>query len=144
MKKLKSIRLFLAVFSLLVLSTAPFEAVQANRDETEPPVPATFTGQTQRIQFEPGTTSAVVEHSVIRGMRDTYTFRAQAGQAMIIDVISLEGNAVFDLVAPNGDIVLAESSAWSGFLPGEDAGDYKIIVGGTRGNATYTLNVEIL
>ncbi|MDY7016457.1 MAG: hypothetical protein SVX43_23240 [Cyanobacteriota bacterium] len=144
MKKRQRIFLSLLVLSPIVLLADPFEAAKANRDYTSQPFPATLTGQIQRLQFAPGTTSTVVEHSVVRGMRDTYILRARAGQVMTVDLTSLEDNAVFELVAPNGEVILTESYGWKGFLPGEDAGDYKIIIGGMRGNATYTLNIEIL
>ena len=38
-------------------------------------------------------------------------------------------------------LILQETTDWSGVLP-ED-GDYQVIVGGTRGNATYTMQVQI-
>jgi hypothetical protein len=59
-----------------------------------------------------------------------------------VHITSLEDNAVFDLYAPGGRRSLAEETTdWTGELP--RSGDYVISVGGTRGNATYTLEVTI-
>ncbi len=60
---------------------------------------------------------------------------------MTLTMTSLEQNAVFDIQAPNGTYLAEETTSWSGRLP--QSGDYSVIVGGTRGNATYTLDVTI-
>jgi hypothetical protein len=61
---------------------------------------------------------------------------------LIVHITSLENNAVFDVDAPGGRRTLAqETTDWTGELP--RSGDYVISVGGTRGNATYTLEVTI-
>jgi len=95
----------------------------------------------QRVQFEPGTTAAEVQQSVIRGERDLYLVNAQGGQQMQLELTSLENNAAFDVVAPSGLILARESTAETLFLP--HTGDYQVIVAGTRGNASYRLRVEI-
>lgn len=99
--------------------------------------------RTRRIQFPLGSSSAIVANSVVRGTRDIYLLRANPGQIMKVNLSSLENNAVFDLIAPNGTKILQETYIWQGILPGQRSGDYKIIVGGTRGNASYHLEVEI-
>jgi hypothetical protein len=60
---------------------------------------------------------------------------------MELKITSLENNAVFDVIAPNGEILKTEATQSSLKLPA--TGNYEIIVGGTRGNATYKLNVKI-
>ncbi|MEC4982988.1 MAG: hypothetical protein SAJ37_04830 [Oscillatoria sp. PMC 1068.18] len=95
----------------------------------------------QRIQFAPGKSSAVVSNSVIRGERDVYLVKANSGQTMKLTISSLEDNAVFDLIAPGGKNLELGATNASVVLP--VAGDYTVIVGGTRGNATYDLEVEI-
>ncbi len=60
---------------------------------------------------------------------------------MTISLTSLENNAVFDLVSPNTTILNKGVTNTHLVLPAN--GDYKIIVRGTRGNATYNLYVEI-
>ncbi|MDB9509261.1 MAG: hypothetical protein GPI96_18615 [Microcystis aeruginosa BS13-02] len=94
-----------------------------------------------QIQFAPGTNSATVNQSVVRGSRNIYLLRANRGQRMDLKITSLENNAVFDVIAPNGEILTGEATQSSLKLPA--TGNYEIIVGGTRGNATYKLNVKI-
>ncbi|MDJ0578784.1 hypothetical protein [Crocosphaera sp.] len=97
--------------------------------------------RTTRIQFNRGEISTTVNDSVVRGTRDIYLLRANQSQIMKISLTSLENNAVFDLVSPNNTILTEEVTDIGLVLPMN--GDYKIIVGGTRGNATYNLYVEI-
>ena len=97
--------------------------------------------RTRRIQFDRGATSSIVKDSVVRGTSDIYLVGALASQTMKISLSSLENNAVFDLVTPKGTIIKQEVTSVNLVLPLN--GDYKIIVGGTRGNATYQLYVEI-
>ncbi|BAY86712.1 hypothetical protein NIES267_62230 [Calothrix parasitica NIES-267] len=97
--------------------------------------------RTRRVKFDRGATSKTVKDAVIRGTRDIYLFGANKGQQMNVDITSLEDNAVFDVVSPDGQILERETKNWSGELP--QKGDYKIVVGGTAGNATYELNTEI-
>ena len=94
-----------------------------------------------QIRFAPGTNSATVNQSVVRGSRNIYLLRANRGQRMDLKITSLENNAVFDVIAPNGEILTTEATQSSLKLPA--TGYYEIIVGGTRGNATYKLNVKI-
>jgi len=95
----------------------------------------------QRVAFAPGTSGTTLENSVVRGDRDLYILGAQGGQEMTLFITSLEDNAVFDVVSPSGDILLLEGVGETLMLP--QTGDYSIIVGGTRGNATYSLDVLI-
>jgi hypothetical protein len=76
--------------------------------------------------------------------RDRYILHARAGQTLIVHITSVENNAVFDIYRPGGKRTLEnaqESTDWTGPLP--RTGDYIIEVGGTRGNATYTLEVTV-
>ncbi|MBV6627182.1 MAG: hypothetical protein KI793_30295 [Rivularia sp. (in: Bacteria)] len=97
--------------------------------------------RTIRINFDTGTSSKTVKDSVVRGTRDIYLLNANKGQQMNVNITSLEDNAVFDVISPNGKILQQEAKSWSGKLP--QKGDYKIVVGGTRGNASYELTTEI-
>lgn len=94
-----------------------------------------------RVKFASGANSTTIKQSVIRGERDTYLLGAKQGQQMNLKITSLENNAVFDVTAPDGKTIKQEATTWSGKLPAN--GDYQIVVGGTRGNATYELIVEI-
>lgn len=94
-----------------------------------------------RIEFAPGSTSSQVQNSVVRGTRDTYLLNAAAGQTMRLNISSLENNAVFEVVGPDGAVLAQEEEQLTLELPA--SGDYQVIVGGTRGNASYTLDVAI-
>jgi Tol biopolymer transport system component len=101
----------------------------------------------KRVTFSPGSHSATLKGSVIRGERDEYLLDARARQQMSVRISSLEDNAVFHIVEPGSNRTLPgagerdDAREWSGELP--TSGDYTIVVGGTRGNATYTLRVTI-
>lgn len=66
---------------------------------------------------------------------------AAAGQTLNLTLTSLEDNAVLDVYAPDGALLAREATTASVELP--SGGDYTIIVGGTRGNASYELIIEI-
>jgi len=109
--------------------------------EAEDLEPATTNGTRKRVEFAPGTSSTVVSHAVLRGDRDVYLLGAAAGQVMVLSITALENNAVFDVVAPNGKVLAQASTEQEVRLP--TAGDYQVIVGGTRGNASYDLTIAI-
>ena len=117
-------------------------------------------GVKKQIQFPRGSTSAVIEESVIRGEQDFYYLATKAGQTMEVVISSLEKNAVFSIYKPGYTIAIDkdglteikgeplpragetdDATAWKGKLP--VSGKYLIVVGGTRGNATYKLKVTI-
>lgn len=103
-------------------------------------------GVTKRVTFKRGKKAATMSGAVIRGDRDTYILRAKAGQMMHTKITSLENNAVFTVEAPNGEFLqdageTDDATNVTNDLPW--AGDYKIVVGGTRGNASYKLTVSI-
>ena len=111
------------------------------------------------IRFAPGASSAQVQGAVVRGERALYTLEARAGQRLTLRIAASEGNAAFQLYAPGArpqtrDFgVGIEGQALSGASEGEDArrwmgtlpqtGAYLLVVGPTRGNATYRLTVAI-
>ena len=102
-----------------------------------------FANNVRRSQvfFDAGRSGTTVSDSVVRGDRDVYVLGAQGGQQMYLSITSLEDNAVFDVVTPSGIILGTEMTDEMFFLP--HTGDYEIIVGGTRGNATYDLSIDI-
>jgi hypothetical protein len=104
-------------------------------------------GVNRKLRFPRGTTSTVVKGSVVRGDRDRYLVGAKAGQHMAVRISSLENNAVFQLYSPGSKETLQgagemdDATTWEGDLPA--SGDYVIAVGGTRGNASYRLEVSV-
>lgn len=125
----------LVVFLTVALCFTPF-AVTVSAD-----------GIKQRIKFARGESSTAVTGSVARGDRDTYLLGGREGQKMSVKISSDEKNAVFQIRdAANGKFLRGanegdDATGWNGALP--TTGDYEIIVGGTRGNASYKLSVAI-
>jgi hypothetical protein len=81
-----------------------------------------------RVKFATGASSTTIKNSVVRSDRNTYLLGAKSGQQMNLKITSLENNAVFDVLSPDGKTVKQEATTWSGKLPAN--GDYQIIVGG--------------
>ncbi len=102
-------------------------------------------GLTKTVRFAKGRSSASYSGAVIRGESDTYVLGANGGQTMSVSISSEEDNAVFQIEGPGGYLRGAEPgsdrTSWSGQLPAN--GKYRVIVGGTRGNATYTITIAI-
>ena len=103
-------------------------------------------GVTKRVKFVRGKHSATVSNSVIRGEVDTYILGARAGQTMTVSITSVEDNAAFQVEGPDGEYLPGagetdDATGVTAELPMN--GDYKVIVGGTRGNATYKLPISI-
>jgi hypothetical protein len=103
-------------------------------------------GIKRRIKFPRGSSGVTMKGNVIRGDRDVYYLKAGKGQQMKVMITAEEDNAVFQLYTPTGKALkgagdLDDATQWNGTLP--LAGDYKIVVGGTRGNASYSLSVEV-
>ena len=94
-----------------------------------------------QVFFDSGKSAATVSDSVVRGDRAVYVVGAQGGQMMTLSISSLENNAAFDVVSPSSLILGTELRKEEIFLP--DTGDYKIIVGPSRGNATYELKIGV-
>lgn len=116
--------------------------------QTTPQAPMLLAQQSRvrRVRFARGASSATIKDSVVSGTRDRYLLGARKGQKMSIRIVSLEDNAVFDIVAPVNQAgqqrtLKQEAFSWSGTLP--ETGDYQIVVGSTRGNASYRLQVTI-
>ena len=104
-------------------------------------------GVKKKVRFGKGTSSATIRNAVLRGEQDRYYIGAKAGQTMSVKITSTEKNAVFQIYfhgeeeslpgAGDGD----DAMNWSGQLPIDN--EYVIVVGGTRGNATYALTISI-
>ncbi len=104
-------------------------------------------GVKKKVRFAKGTSSATFSGAVIRGDRDRYYVGAKEGQTMTVNISSLEKNAVFQIYLEGEQQTLPgageedDAMKWSGQLPSD--GEYVIVVGGTRGNATYKLTISV-
>lgn len=128
--------LVLPIFSISAFPTT------VSADDTDWLLPENNPGIHEKtIQFEKGALGATVVGAVIRGDRDVYILRASAEQEMTLSIGSIEDNAVFDVLSPSGSRLATERRDAALSLP--ETGAYKVVVGGTRGNASYTLNVMI-
>ena len=101
----------------------------------------------KRIKFKKGESSATIAGSVIRGEETSYVLNANRNQKMVVMISSTEDNAVFRIKDRSSRYYLDgageidDAKKWEGTLPSD--GEYKIIIGGTRGNAEYTLTISI-
>lgn len=99
------------------------------------------------LKFKKGESSAVVAGSLLRGEEVSYILKANKDQNMVVTISSTENNAVFRIKDRtsryylDGAGEIDDAVKWQGSLPSD--GEYKIIIGGTRGNTEYTLNVYI-
>lgn len=104
-------------------------------------------GVKKKVRFAKGTSSITIREAVIRGDQDRYYIGAKAGQKMTVKITSLEKNAVFGIYFAGEQESLPgageedDATNWSGELPANN--EYVIVVGGTRGNATYALTISI-
>ena len=117
-------------------------------------------GVSKEVNFAQGSNSALIAGSVVRGESDQYFLTGKAGQKMEVSLSAVEQNAAFAIYQPgfktgkDADGVLEingaaltgagegeDATAWKGVLP--SSCKYLILVGGTRGNATYKLKITI-
>jgi hypothetical protein len=98
------------------------------------------------IRFAVGPLDVSLDGAVINGERDRYSLNMLAGEILSVVISSLEGNASFSIIGPDqnpmpGTEEYKSTIQWSIPIPADGA--YAILVGPTRGNATYTLNVQV-
>jgi hypothetical protein len=110
------------------------------------------------IQFARGKSSTSIDGAVARGERSLYAFSARAGQRLVVSATAEEQNVAFQVWRPGyrlpvdtgGDIAGRtltgagpedDASDWDGRLPA--TGRYLLVVGATRGGATYRLHIAI-
>lgn len=134
-----------SIFPLAMASGLDTSSIKV-QSASQQPVLLAQRSSFKRVRFAPGANAATVKSSVVNATRDRYLLGAQKGQTMSIRIMSLEDNAVFDVVAPPNKLgqrrtLKQEAVTWSNTLP--ETGDYQIVVGSTRGNASYRLQVTI-
>ncbi len=100
----------------------------------------------ETIRFDTGPMSVTLDGTVISGQRDRYNLSLIKGEMLDVIITSLEANAVFSIIGPDGNALPGteegkDTNNWA--VPAPSDGTYSIVVGSTRGNATYTLNVSV-
>jgi len=124
-----------------------------------PPAPQPATQPTVReLRFASGRTAATVSDAVVRGEKHLWSFEARAGQEATVAIRAPERNAVFQIWRPGARIAAVapveiegealpgageaqDARRWQGRLPA--SGRYLVVVGPSRGNASYTLTLQI-
>ena len=123
--------------------------IPAGQTPTKSPAGQTVLGariaKDQPIRFDTSPVNVTLNGAVINGERDRYTLGLMAGETLDVIVTSLEANAVFTIIGPDGNPLPGTEEGkdinnWS--VPINVEGTYSILVGPTRGNATYTLVVK--
>lgn len=111
------------------------------------------------VRFPRGATGVTLEGAVVGADRDIYRLSVRRGQTLRVRVRSAEDNAVVQVYEPGTRYDL-KNGYWAfdrdgvpGAADGEDATDYTgrtarsggylIVVGPTRGNATYSLSISV-
>jgi len=99
------------------------------------------------IRFAVGPLDVELKGSVIGGERDRYSLSMLAGETLEIQITSLEENAVFSILGPSPSQfplpgTEEDKSTTQRVVTIPADGAYSILVGPTRGNATYTLKVK--
>lgn len=137
------------LFALVLVLVPPLAASAAEPVPTPKP-----------IFFPTGSMRGTVGGHVLRGERNLYSLRAAKGQVMTVTVTAPDDNAVFQIYEPDtaigrdADGLLEfkgkslhgaddgdDATRWSGMLP--RTGTYIIVVGSSRGNARYSMDVKI-
>ena len=83
----------------------------------------------------------------MRGEQKRHKVTVKAGQTLDVNITSDEDNAVFQIYLPGEKATLPGAGAmddakkFSGKAPTD--GEYVIVVGPTRGNATYKLSYSV-
>jgi len=105
----------------------------------------------QRVNFKPGTSSAVLSGAIKGDETVDYLLRARAGQTMQVALKTSNGASYFNVLPPGSEAAIAIGAnlgnQWTGTLPKD--GDYRIRVflmrSAARRNETakYTLSVSV-
>ncbi len=94
----------------------------------------------QKIQFQRGRSSAIINKKIRLGQTHLYRLTAREGQAMTLTLIT-KGRTSFTLFAPGGVVEEADGvKRWEGLLA--ESGEYLIEIG-TDTTTSYTLEVII-
>lgn len=125
------------------LNHPPSTISESVSSSVEVPMLLAQNNRARRIEFASGASTATVSSSVVRGDRAIYVLRGDRGQTMSVTIDSSQeqGGALFDVISPNGEILSSGATNFRQALP--QSGEYRIIVGGSRGNASFSMMVSI-
>lgn len=114
-------------------------------------------GVTRRVQFAPGASSFVINGNVTLGNQDTYIFRANKGQEIIVDITwkgervdhpnnddpaDIQGLSGFTFITPDGK---SYEDPQNDTFAATVTGDYKVIIAQPYrlSNPRYTFKLTI-
>lgn len=144
LRRLATVGAVAAVCAVAVAAAATLSPALGSGPAAAADRPAQSDGEPIRISFAPGTDHATVQGTFREGRADTYVLRARGGQEMMVQVRPVEAAASVGIYAPDGAQLPSQPGVdFRGRLPA--TGDYRIVIGGGRGDAspTYTLTVRI-
>lgn len=106
---------------------------------------AATTPQPNPIVFPAGSTSAIEQGSVAANESVTYVVQAAAGQTLSVNLTTVQGSAVLQILGADGTVLLPHQAglmSWSGVLPA--AQEYSIEVRSVTNIATdYQLEITL-
>ncbi len=130
----------------VMTTPAPTEQPTEVATTPEPVAPATSGyAHEQVIRFDVEPLAVEVSGAVLSGQRDRYELEILPGEILDVRITSTEENAVFSIIGPDGAPLPGteegqDVTQWNVIVP--NGGAHSIVVGSTRGNATYTLLVH--
>jgi hypothetical protein len=98
----------------------------------------------EHLAAELGGTAETREGAIVRGTQDAFVVDYKScctDDNLYASITSLEDNAVFTIYAPDGQVMLVEATSANLLL--EQGGEYWVVVGATRGNASYTVEIGL-
>jgi hypothetical protein len=95
----------------------------------------------RRVQFQRGSSSAILKGKASISLPDTYLIGARAGQTMTVQLTAPRKSVRFLVMSPTTNLIADNSRGWSGALP--ENGDYTIIVDADEVGGTYTMTITI-
>ena len=135
-----------AIHCTISVSIPPSGKTAAASSPTDVPPILPNIAKTQAIRFAVGPMDVTLSGSVISGQRDRYTLSMAKGEMLDVIITSTEANAAFTILGPDGNPLMGteegkDTNNWA--VPAPSDGSYAILVGPTRGNATYSLKVTV-
>ena len=98
----------------------------------------------ENLTPELGGAPQIIEGAIVLGTQDAYVVdytNCCTDDTLYADISSVEDNAVFSIYGPAGAVLATESTSENFIL--EQGGEFWIVVGSTRGNATYTIEIGL-
>ena len=95
----------------------------------------------RRVQFQRGSSSAVLKGKASISLPDTYLVGARAGQVMTVQLTAPQKSVRFLVMTPKTNLIADNSRGWSGTLP--ENCDYTLIVDADEVGGTYSMTISI-